>query len=84
MANMEYVTHNKLTIEANEQKRSSRKNILIGGVLLFFVSLFIHVFLGLIVLLFTLVAWVQQNGDEALRSGAAGEDNTICRSFYLR
>lgn len=77
MANMEYVTRNKLTIEANNQQRSSRKNILIIGLLLFFGSLFIHVFVSFLVLLFTLVAWVSQNGDAALRAGAVGEDNAI-------
>lgn len=77
MANMEYVTENKLTAEANEQKRSSRKSIFIWGGLLFLGSLFIQPFLSLIIFLFTLLAWAQQNGDQALRAGAEGEDNTI-------
>lgn len=77
MANMEYVTANKLTLEADDQKRSSRKKILIGGLLIFVGSLFVHVFLSLFILLFTLLAWAQQNGDEVLRVGAVGEDDAV-------
>lgn len=77
MANMENLTKNKLTIEADYKQRSNRKYIFIFGVIVALATSFINIYLGLFSIFVTLVLWASQNGDEALRSGAVGEDNTI-------
>jgi hypothetical protein len=74
MANMEYVTDNKLTAEADQQKNASRKTIMILGMAIAVGALFIHIYASLFVLFLTLIAWASQNGSETLRSGAIGED----------
>ena len=74
MANVEYVTHNKLTEEADNQKRSSQKLIGILGVSLAVVALFFHYYISIFILVGTLFVWASQNGSETLRAGAVGED----------
>lgn len=77
MANMDYVTENKLTLEANQQKRSARKGVLIFGILLALAALYIHVIASFFVLLATLASFRQQNGSHILRAGAVGEDYAL-------
>ncbi|KZY43421.1 hypothetical protein A3732_14340, partial [Oleiphilus sp. HI0050] len=77
MANLEYVTSNKLTIEADAQKRKSRKGVMIVGLILALGALFLHPVAAAIVMVFALISWGSQNGSQTLRAGAVGEDITM-------
>lgn len=77
MANMEYVTENKLTKEADQQKSLNQNTILIIGGVISLVALFIHFYATIFVVLATLVMWASQNGSEILRAGAVGEDLAV-------
>lgn len=77
MANLDYVTSNKLTLEADEQKQASRKGVMIVGLMIAFGTLFIHPLASAVILVFTFLSWVSQNGSKTLRAGAVGEDITM-------
>lgn len=77
MANMEYVTENKLTKEADQQKSLNQNTILIMGGVIAIIALFIHFYATIFVALATLVMWASQNGSEIIRAGAAGEDIAV-------
>lgn len=74
MANVDYVTENKLTVEADNQRDSNRKTILFLGIGFAVAGFFIHFFVSLVVLLITMVIFASQNGDDIARAGALGED----------
>ena len=77
MANKEYITDNKLTLEADRQKRFKRKFILFIGGICVIGALRIHFYVALFVLLVALLFWLTENGSEIIRSGAYGEDYAI-------
>ena len=77
MANLNYITDNKLTVESDQQKKSSRKVVIIVGVTIALVALLFHLYLSLFVLVFTLFIWGFQSGNQILLSGAAGEDTAL-------
>lgn len=77
MANLSYITENKLTIESNEEKQSSRKFVAIFGCTLAVGALFIHYYLSGLILFLTLIIYLLQNGNEILDAGAAGEDISL-------
>lgn len=77
MADMSYVTSNKLTDESNQLQRNKRLKILAIGAAMTLALLFIHVTIAMIVMFGTFIAWVMQQGDDILKAGAAGEDKAI-------
>jgi len=77
MANMEYVTENKLTKEADQQKSLNQHRTLIIGGVISIATLFLHFYVTIFVALVTLVVWASQNGSEIIRAGAAGEDIAV-------
>ena len=77
MANMKYVTENKLTIEVEQQKKSSQNKVLIIGGSFVIATLFIHIYLAMFLFAWVLVIWFSQSGSEIIKAGAEGEDLAV-------
>ncbi len=77
MANLNYITENKLTLESDEEKYSNRKFVVIIGCALAIGALFIHYYLSGLVLFLTFISYFLQSGNDILDAGAVGEDITL-------
>lgn len=77
MANIDMVTKNKLTIEADESERSHKKNVLIIGLPLALISCVIHPAVTIISLWILILVYFSHRDDPILRAGAEGEDMAL-------
>lgn len=77
MADMSYVTSNKLTEESDKKKHGNRKKVLMVGFVISISLFFVHIIFFVIALFFTFIIWFFQTGDEILQAGAEGEDKAI-------
>jgi hypothetical protein len=78
MADLQYVTKNRLTTESDDKVAQTRKYVFIAGfVVSALLALFIHPFAGGAAAVFTLFAALTVSGDASVRAGAAGEDNAL-------
>lgn len=74
MANLNYVTQNKLTKEVNAQKASAQKMIFAIGFVIAMLGFLVNLMVGFAVLLITAFLCVSQKGSDRLKAGAIGED----------
>jgi hypothetical protein len=77
MANMAYVTENKLTLKADLQRDRNRKVILTAGTVIAILTLYFHLYAPLFIFFMTMILYISQNGCEIVRAGAKGEDSAI-------
>jgi hypothetical protein len=77
MANLSYVTSNRLTEESNNIQYRKRKVVLYAGVPSALAAFMYSTPLGWIVLIVAAVLFIGQKGDDVIASGANGEDVTL-------
>lgn len=77
MANISYVTSNRLTDESKSIQSRKRKTVLVVGLPLVLAAFVYNVGVGWLALVVTIFVLASQRGDDVIKAGAKGEDYAL-------